>query len=271
MENIDQLDFDTIISVVRSSRGIDFSNYAVSSLRRRFLRFMAMNNLSDTGELAWKLRYDNGYADYFIKEVMVNVTEMFRDPSFWAMLREKIIPVIMKNPVIRIWHAACSTGEEVLSMAILLKELGVLHKSRIIATDINPIVLKVAAEGKYPLKHQELNQRNYKASGGTSSLSDYYVTQDHRVAFDEELLSKVSFLQHDLSHERAFSKFDLIICRNVMIYFNFTLQERVVDVFRESLDAGAFLGIGSKESIEWCKSIRYFELVSPEEKIFRRL
>ncbi|HYW94927.1 MAG TPA: protein-glutamate O-methyltransferase CheR [Bacteroidales bacterium] len=271
MESLDQMEFDTLISVIRETRGIDFSDYAMSSLRRRFIRFMTMNNLGDPAELAWKIRYDNAYADYFVKEITVNVTEMFRDPSFWSLLRDNILPDLINYPVIRIWHAACSTGQEVYSMAILLNELGVLHKARIMATDINSNVLKTAQKGIFRLNHQELNLKNYNSFGGKKELDEYYTVSGSEVVYDPQLISNVEFRIHDLARDRAFSKFDLILCRNVMIYFNFRLQERVLDIFRESLDKGAYLGIGSKESIEWCKSSRYFQTVSQEEKIYRKL
>ncbi len=271
IENLSHTDLHDLISVVRESRGIDFSEYAASSLRRRFMRFMTMNNVRDIHELAWKIRYDYGYADFFIKEITVNVTEMFRDPAFWSMLRNGILPELVKNPVIRIWHAACSTGEEVYSMAILLKEMGVLEKARIVATDINPNVLVTAREGVYSLKHQELNTKNYKACGGSGNLGDYYTERGTMVAYDPALISRAEFRVHDLSREREFSKFDLLLCRNVMIYFNFKLQEKVMEIFSNSLDSGAFLGIGSKESIDWCKSARYFRAISPEEKIYKKI
>ncbi len=270
MEDISLKDIKRVIDTIYLTRGVDFSNYAFSSFKRRIKRFLEMNKIRDVNGFIEKIKDESEFADIFIKEVTVNVTEMFRDPSFWVVLRDKVIPSIKFDHSLKIWHAACSTGEEVYSMAILLKEAGLLNNAEITATDINKHVLKVATKGLYQIRNQEINSKNYEAFGGKGNLSDYYTLGDNTVQFDKQLVSNVDFLCHDLALDSSPGKFDLIICRNVLIYFNFDLQEKVLQTFVQSLSKDSYLGIGSKESINWCRSARAFEEVSFEEKIYRK-
>jgi chemotaxis protein methyltransferase CheR len=271
VEEIGLKDIKRVIDTIYLSRGVDFSNYAFSSLKRRIKRFLEINKIHDINEFILKLKEEGEFADIFIKEVTVNVTEMFRDPSFWIVLRDTIIPQIGFNNTLKIWHAACSTGEEVYSMAILLKEAGLLKYSTITATDINKHVLKVASRGVYTIRSQEVNSKNYEQFGGKVKLSDYYSISDSMVHFDKQLITNVDFKCHDLALDGPIGKFDLILCRNVLIYFNFDLQEKVLQTFTQSLPKNSYLGIGSKESINWCRSARLFEEVSLEEKIYRKV
>jgi chemotaxis protein methyltransferase CheR len=264
-------DIRRISDALYESQGVDFSNYAFSSFRRRIIRFLEINKIRDINEFLERIKADYSYAGILVKEITVNVTEMFRDPSFWIIMRDSILPQLSKNSVINIWHAACSTGEEVYSMAILLKESGLLKHSKIIATDINSNVLKVAEEGIYPLRNQKTNNENYEKLGGIGKLSDYYTVTNNFVHFDRQLLEKVDFKCHNLAQDGPISNFDLILCRNVLIYFNFELQEKVVQTFGKSMSTGSFLGIGSKESIIWYKASRFFETESYEEKIYRKV
>lgn len=271
MEEIVLKDIKRIIETIYVTRGVDFSNYAFSSFKRRIKRFIEINKIRDINEFILRIREDGELADIFIKEITVNVTEMFRDPSFWIVLRDTIIPQIKFDTKLNIWHAACSTGEEVYSMAILLKEAGLLKHTTITATDINKHVLNVATKGLYPLRYQETNSKNYEQFGGKNQLTDYYTTSENNVQFDESLMKGVEFRCHDLAQDAPLGKFDLIICRNVLIYFNFELQEKVIQTFLQSMSKGSCLGIGSKESISWCRSARMFEEVSFEEKIYRKV
>lgn len=264
-------DIKKIIDAIRKSKGIDFSDYAFSSFKRRINRFLEIKKMRSIDELIGKIQTEGDFTDLLIKEITVNVTEMFRDPSFWIVLRDTVIPQIANNHALNIWHAACSTGEEVYSMAILLKEIGLLKKSSIVATDLNNNVLDIATRGLYSIRSQELNSKNYEVFSGKKNLSDYYTVHDGMVQYDKHLISNVKFSCHNLAQDGPFGKFDLIICRNVLIYFNFDLQEKVIFTFGQSLGKNAFLGIGSKESLTWCKSSRMFEEVSVEEKIYRKL
>jgi chemotaxis protein methyltransferase CheR len=271
VETVRVTDIKKIVDVLRETNGVDFSNYAIASLRRRITRFLEINKIRDFENFIESLKENQSNGDNLIKEITVHVTEMFRDPSFWIALRNIVLPQINKGAEINIWHAACSTGEEVYSMAILLYEAGLLEKSKIVATDLNSDVIKIAEEGRYQLKNQETNIKNYENSGGKSKLSSYYEVIGNTVHFDRQLTANVDFMIHNLSLDGPFSNFDLIICRNVLIYFNFELQEKVIQTFEKSLSKGSFLGLGLKESMSWCKASRYFETVSAEENIYKKI
>jgi chemotaxis protein methyltransferase CheR len=197
---------------------------------------------------------------------------MFRDPSFWRIMREEILPAIMLNhKQFKIWHAGCSSGEEVLSMSIMLKEMGVLQNVTMIATDLDTNILEKAKTGIYPIKNMELNEKNYIRFQGTGAFKDYYQEENGMAVFDKELLMNVSFRRHDLVVGEIFNKFDLILCRNVMIYFNQTLQNEVLKKFHESLFKYGYLAIGSKESLIWCDYANRFIVVNNEEKIYKKI
>jgi chemotaxis protein methyltransferase CheR len=270
MTEFEQNELGSIIKYVRDYRGVDFSDYALGSLNRRIIRFFEINRIAGLTEFHQRIRTDKEFGDFFINEVTVNVTEMFRDPGFWIFLRDQVMPVLNERPVIKIWHAACSTGEEVYSMGILLKEAGMDKKARIVATDLNENALEHAKKGTYKIKNQVLNQKNYEAFSGKKELSSYFKSDGNSVVFDSELIRNVQFLKHDLTSEQQLSTFDLIICRNVLIYFNFNLQVRVLQLFYNSLKPRSYLGIGSKESIYRTNTEKLLRTESYEEKIFRK-
>jgi chemotaxis protein methyltransferase CheR len=271
MEEICIKDIKRVTDTIFASTGIDFSNYAFSSFKRRIIRFFEINKVRDLNAFLEKVLTDRNYADTLVREITVNVTEMFRDPSFWKVLRDNILPEISDKKTINIWHAACSTGEEVYSMLILLKEAGLLNKSRIIATDLNSNVLKVAERGIYSQRNLDTNIKNYIQFGGTCELSDYYSVVDNSIHFNLSLADNVEFKCHNLAQDGPISGFDLILCRNVLIYFNFELQEKVINTFNESMGEGSFLAIGSKESIRWCKASTHFSEENYDEKIYRKV
>jgi chemotaxis protein methyltransferase CheR len=271
VEEVSVIDIKKIIDALYESRGVDFNNYAFSSFKRRIIRFLEISKTRDLNKLTERIKADHTFADNLIKEITVNVTEMFRDPSFWVVLQDNILPQICRNSTINIWHTACSTGEEVYSMAILLKESGLSKHTRIVATDLNYDVLEVAKKGVYPLKSQEPNNKNYEQFGGNGKLSDYYTVIGNTVQYDKQLIDNVDFRCHNLVQDGPVSNFDLIMCRNVLIYFNFELQEKVIQTFDKSMSTGSFLGIGSKESIRWCKTSGFFETESIEENIYRKV
>jgi chemotaxis protein methyltransferase CheR len=270
MTELEQNELDAVIRCVKDYRGVDFSEYAQGSLNRRVMRFFEINRLSGLSEFQQRVRTDREFGDFFINEITVNVTEMFRDPTFWVCIRDSVLPALSDRPVIRIWHAACSTGEEVFSMGILLREAGLEDKTRIVATDLNETALEQAQTGVFKLKSQILNHKNYGALNGKNDLALYYRTEGNNVIYDSSLIRNVKFLKHDLTSEQQPAKFDLIICRNVLIYFSFSLQDRVLQHFYDSLKSDSFLGIGSKESIYRTKIEKLVEIESYEEKIFRK-
>ena len=270
MKEIDIADLKKITEVVKTKYGYDFTNYAMSSFKRRIARILEMYNMNmDT--LMKKLN-DPSFLDDFLNEITVNVTEMFRDPSFWRVLRDDIIPgVLLNHEKIRIWHAGCSSGEEVFSMCILLKEMGLLDSASIIATDLDSSILEKAKLGEYNLKNMELNEKNYIRYQGTGDLKNYYTEKGGKAIMDQSLVANVSFRKHDLVNGDIFNKFDLVLCRNVMIYFNQSLQNEVLKKFHESLFKYGYLAIGSKESLIWCDIANKFIIVNNEEKVYKKI
>jgi chemotaxis protein methyltransferase CheR len=263
-------DLKRLADAIFAKYGYDFSNYAMSSFKRRVLMVLRKSGLRSIDPLIQKIVHDPAYFDQFLVDITVNTTEMFRDPSFYKVLRETILPQLAQRPEFNIWHAACSTGEEVVSLAILLKEEGLLSKARVYATDINHVVLKKAATGRFPLRNKELSLTNYNQTNPKGQLSDYFTVQDNEMVFDPELVKQVKFKHHDLAVDQHFYKFDLILCRNVMIYFNQQLQNRVFDLLLNSMFLGGYLVLGAKESLIWCRQADKFEAVNEVEKIYRK-
>lgn len=261
IEEITQLIFDTY--------QIDFRNYAKSSFSRRITRITTINALKSKDELYDYIK-NISHINQFIEEVTVNTTEMFRDPTFWLALRSSILPELNTHDNIKIWHAGCSTGEEVVSMQILLKELGMEHKVTAYATDIDLAVIEKAKNSTYSSKNLSLNESNYQLAGGEKKLSDYFQsTNDMTYTFDPKLLNAVNFKRFDLVKDIMYTKFDLILCRNVLIYFDFTLQEIVIEKFVSSLFSSGFVAIGQKETILSNTNLLSLNLYNGAEKIYK--
>jgi chemotaxis protein methyltransferase CheR len=208
--------------------------------------------------------------DRLLRDLSINVTEMFRDPSFHRVLREKVFPIMRTYPFIRVWNAGCSTGEELYSLAIALHEEGLLERSRLYATDINEGVLARAKAGTFPLEHMQRYTENYLRAGGTAEFSSYYTAQGDSARFDPELARHAVFAQHNLVSDRSFNEFNLIVCRNVMIYFGRPLQNQVHALFLDSLSRFGVLALGRKESIKGTVAADAYEVLDAPEKIFRR-
>ncbi len=271
MQDIDIADLKRISELIYQKYRYDFRNYAMSSFKRRVLRIIELKKLTVEG-LIKRLEENPSFINEFLDELTVNVTEMFRDPSFWRVMREEIIPAILLNhKQFKIWHAGCSSGEEVLSMAILLKEMGIHQDVTVIATDLDVNILERAKSGSYPIKNIDLNEKNYIRYQGTGHLADYYKEENGNAVFNKDLLSNVSFRKHDLVLGEVFNKFDLVLCRNVMIYFNQTLQNEVLKKFHGSLFKYGYLAIGSKESLIWCDFANRFIVANNEEKVYKKI
>lgn len=206
-----------------------------------------------------------------MEQITVNVTEMFRDPGFFLELRKQVLPVLATYPLIRIWHAGCSSGEEVFSTAILLQEMNLLHKSVIYATDINESVLEKARKGIFPLKYMQQYSQNYQQSGGQQEFSRYYAANYEYVKFTDSLSEKIIFAAHNLVTDRSFNEFQLIICRNVLIYFNKELQDKVLHLFSDSLEQLGFLALGAKETLRFTSVAPLFKPLAQKEKIWRKI
>lgn len=272
MREIEISDLRRITKLVKDKYDYDFSNYAMSSFKRRILRILDLHRFEELEHLIQKLLVDEDYFQEFLCEITVNVTEMFRDPSFWRELRDHTIPnLLLNHEKLRIWHAGCSSAEEVYSMCIMLKEMGLEDRVSIIATDIDEKILKRAKEGKYTLKNMDLNGKNYIRYQGKGALTDYYKVVDDLAYMNPELIKNVSFRMHNLVSGPAFSKFDMVLCRNVMIYFNQSLQNEVLKLIHESMFKYSYLCVGSKESLIWCEIANKFILVNSEEKVYKKI
>jgi Methylase of chemotaxis methyl-accepting proteins len=262
-------EIEMLLADVMDQYGYDFTDYAPASLKRRINRVCLLHNLKSFAELRWQLLNDPGFISHFVEELTVNVTEMFRDPSFFKTLRSEVFPILATYPLIRIWHAGCSTGEEVYSMAILLKEASLLHKSILYATDLSSDVVQRAALGIFPLAPMKEYSENYIEAGGEHEFSKYYVAKYDRVIFSEDLSQKMVFSTHNLVSDGSFNEFQLILCRNVMIYFNKTLQDKVLRLFDQSLHPLGFLGLGNKETIRFSSIEHRYRQIN-REKIWRK-
>jgi len=263
-------ELDEILTLVRVVYGYDFSNYAQASLKRRILRCMSLVNIQTIFALRFQLANDETFFAWFLQTIMVNVTEMFRDPPFYTNLREKVFPLLASYPIIKIWHAGCSTGEEVYSMAILLKEANLLERCRIYATDLNGANLEKARLGLVPAQYIDEYALNYKQAGGNTDFSTYYTLDGNQAIMNKNLRDSILFAQHNLVTDRVFNEFQLVCCRNVLIYFNKDLQNHVIRLFNDSLASLGYLAIGSKESLLFTDVQNQFEPISAENKIFRR-
>lgn len=251
--------------------GYDFTGYSKASFRRRLQRLFILGRFIDFAEFRFRLNHDHDYFQYVVSEISVNVTEMFRDPSFYKALREKVIPLLATYPLIRIWHAGCASGEEVYSMAILLKESGLLHKSLLYATDINNRVVETASKGIFSSEAMQQYSNNYHLSGGTKDFSSYYSANYNFVKFNEELSQRMIFSSHNLVSDSSFNSFQLILCRNVLIYFEKELQSQVLLLFHKSLEQLGFLALGTKESLRFSPIISSYQQIDPKEKIWRKI
>ena len=248
---IDDQKLEALLTEVYEYYGFDFSGYSRASFKRRVERIFRLDRFTDFAEFLSKVRSDPDYFIRLVEEITVNVTEMFRDPLFYKMLRNDILPILATKPFIRVWNAGCSTGEEVYSIAILLKEANLLHKSLIYATDINATVLESAQKGIFPLRMMQQYSENYMVSDGKRDFSDYYIANYGFAKFADDLSQKMVFSQHNLVSDSSFNEFDLILCRNVMIYFDNNLQERVLKLFDDSLAKLGYLALGTKETIKF--------------------
>ena len=264
-------EMELLLNDVLDRYGYDFTSYSRASLKRRINRLISLDKFPSIAEFRYRLENDNNYLHRFVEEITVNVTEMFRDPPFYKTLREEVLPLLATYPFIRIWHAGCSTGEEVYSMAIMLHEANLLHKSLIYATDINPGVLEVLKNGIFPLALMKQYEENYIGSGGTRDFSSYYTAKYNRAKFDQSFASKMIVSTHNLTSDRSFNEFQLICCRNVLIYFEKNLQDRVLTLFTESLQKRGFLALGSKESLKFSAVNSYFKQVDPKERIWLKI
>lgn len=262
---------DILLQDLLEAYGYDFTSYARASLKRRINRLYSLDGFSSFDAFRQRIKTDSTYFRRFVEEITVNVTEMFRDPNFYRTLREEVLPVLATHPFIRVWHAGCSTGEEVYSMAILLQEAGLLKKSLLYATDINPGVLEQVRKGIYPLRFIRQYSENYIQSGGRQDFSTYYTARYDWAKFDEQLAARMVVATHNLVSDRSFNEFQLILCRNVLIYFDRELQNTALRLFDDSLDKLGFLALGAKEHLKYSTINHQYKQLDNKEKIWRKI
>ena len=269
--DLEALELRLLLEAIHQHHGYDFRGYARTSLKRRIWRRITEEGLETISGLQERILHDPEVMDRLLVDFSINVTSMFRDPTFFLALREKVVPILRTYPFMRIWNAGCSTGEETYSLAILLHEEGLADRARIYATDINEGVLRQAKEGTFPVDRMKDYTRDYIRGGGKAAFSDYYKTFGEVVKFDPALVDNVVFAQHNLVSDGSFNEFNLIVCRNVMIYFDRALQDKVHQLFYESLVRFGILGLGHKESLRFSRHVDAYEEIDSREKLYRRV
>ena len=267
---LEKMEIELLLEAIYRHYGFDFRSYAFSSIRRRIWKRVNAEGLSNVTALQERILHDSKVMERLLLDLSINVTAMFRDPGFYRAFREDVVPLLRTYPFIRVWHAGCSTGEEVYSMAILLEEEGLLARSRLYATDINEVVLQQARAGIFPLERMQEYTENYIKAGGKRSFSEYYTAKYDGALFSPALTEHVVFSQHNLVTDRSFSEFNVILCRNVLIYFDKSLQARVQGLFYDSLVHFGILGLGSKESLKFSQYEDCYEQIAAE-KIYRKI
>ena len=266
----EDIEIRLLLEAIFLKYGYDFRNYAQAHLKRRVLRRLTLSGLASVAEMLHRLLEDQIFFEQLLLDLSISVTEMFRDPAFYLAVRNEVIPLLKTYPFLKIWHAGCATGEEVYSMAILLKEEGLYNRAQIYATDFNEIILQKAREAIYPLEAIKTYTENYQKAGGQRSFADYYTADDDSVILDQTLKEKIIFADHNLVTDGVFGEMHLIICRNVLIYFNRELQGHAIKLFFDSLCPGGFLCLGTKESLRFSGHEHLFVPVAKEVRIFQR-
>ncbi len=266
----EQIEYALLLEAVYQAYGYDFRSYSPASIRRRIQHHLTMHNIAHISDLQGRILRDRMAFAKLLSDLTINVTEMFRDPEFYKTFREKVVPLLRTHPYLKIWHAGCSTGEEIYSMSILLMEEGLYERCHIYATDIDHQVLEQAKRGIFPASSLKKYTQNYTRSGGKAAFSDYYTARYDNVIMDAALKKHLIFADHDLATDQVFGEMQVIFCRNVLIYFNKNLQQRVFDLFHESLDLGGMLCLGSKESLRSARCEGNFEVVDAHHKIYRK-
>ena len=268
--DLEHLEIELLLEGVFRHYGFDFRAYAYASIRRRLWKRVEGEELRTISQLQARILHDADAMERLLLDLSVNVTSMFRDPGFYREFRAKVVPLLRTYPFIRIWHAGCSTGEEVFSMAIMLEEEGLYDRARLYATDINDVVLQRAKQGIFPLERMQEYTENYIKAGGTRAFSEYYTAKYDGALFSPALTRNIVFSQHNLVTDRSFSEFHVIFCRNVLIYFDKTLQNRVHRLFYESLVMFGVLALGSKESLKFSQFEPCYEKMSATEKLYKK-
>lgn len=271
MSELEDIEVQLLLEGVARYYGYDFRNYALASLKRRIYSLLRAEQIKTVSALQDRVLHDPSCLERFLLAMTVNVTAMFRDPSFYLSFNAKVVPMLRTYPFIRIWHAGCSTGEEVYSMAILLHEAGLYNRCRIYATDMNAAVLARAKDGIFSLSKMQEYTNNYLKAGGTQSFSQYYTAAYEHAIIRPALREHITFSQHNLATDGSFNEFNVVLCRNVMIYFNKTLQEHVHHLLYDSLSMFGVLGLGQAESLKFTPHEHQYAEIVQGERLYRRI
>ncbi len=267
---IENIELELLLQAVFLQYGYDFRDYSRAHVKRRVKHRVAQEGMKSISELQNYVLHDKSTFERLVRSLSINVTEMFRNPDFYKSVREKVIPILKTYPYLKIWHAGCATGEEVYSFAIMLKEEGLLKRTQIYATDFNPDVIQQAQKGIFPIRNIKEYTTNYQKAGGKESFSDYYHANDEWVIFDKNLKKNIVFAEHNLVTDGVFAEVNMIICRNVLIYFNRNLQNEVLKLLHKSLIAGGFLALGTKESLMFSSEEKKYKAIDARQKIFKK-
>jgi chemotaxis protein methyltransferase CheR len=267
----EDIEIELLLEGLYRAYGFDFREYSRPSLKRRILEMMRAENLETISALQDKILHDAAYLERLLLGLSVHATAMFRDPSFYVTFRRKVVPLLRTYPTVQIWVAGCSTGEEVYSLAILLQEERLYERCRIYATDISQAVLRKARDGIFPLSAMREYTNNYHQAGGANEFSDYYTAQYGSVIFSSALKSNVVFSEHNLATDGSFNEFQVILCRNVMIYFNKDLQARVHKLLYDSLSMFGVFGLGNKESLRFTPRASFYQHLNDHDKLYRKI
>ena len=270
-DELEDIEIRLLLEGMFQHYGVDFRDYAPTSIKRRIREKMRQEGVATISGLQEQVLHDPACLERLLLALSINVTSMFRDPGFYLTFRTKVVPLLRTYPFIRIWHAGCSSGEEVYSMAILLQEENLYPRCRIYATDISRDVLRKATEGIFPLAAMQEYTANYMRAGGKQFFSDYYTAHYDNVIFDASLKANLIFSEHNLVTDGSFNEFHVILCRNVMIYFNKTLQARVHSLIYESLAMFGVLGLGNKESLRFTPYEAFYEGLDNRDQIYRKV
>ena len=266
----EEIELQFLLEAIFKRYGYDFREYSRASLRRRVKQHLLTARYDNISAVTHDILHNGEAFSALLSNLTINVTEMFRDPDFYLAFREKVVPVLKTHPFLKIWHAGCATGEEIYSMAILLQEEGLYERCQIYATDIDKEVLEKARRGIFPVSELKRYTENYKRAGGIHSLSDYCTEKYDNVIMDPGLKKNVIFADHDLATDQVFGEMQVVLCRNVIIYFNRDLQKRVFRLFHDSLDIGGFLCLGSKESLRFSGCSDAFDTIEEQQRIYRK-
>ena len=269
--SLDDVEIELLLEGVYRAYGFDFREYSRASLKRRILELMRSEKLGTVSAFQDRVLHDGACLDRLLLGLSVHATAMFRDPSFYFTFRRQVVPLLRTYPTVQIWIAGCSTGEEVYSLAILLQEERLYDKCRIYATDISRAVLRTARDGIFPMAAMREYTNNYHQAGGTHEFSDYYTAQYDNVIFSSSLKSNVVFSEHNLATDGSFNEFQVVLCRNVMIYFNKDLQARVHNLLYDSLSMFGVFGLGNKESLKFTPRADFYQHLNDRDKLYRKV